>query len=127
MSIETYDDRDVINVAMNLVNTGDGLSESLRIAPIPMRIGDRHLLLVEAVVKEVRHRPAVKDEWDGPLTLVGVLKAESATITDNATVRRLLDKHKRALEERRQIEGQQKLEGVDNDDDGDDDEDEDGD
>lgn len=108
--IEMYDGRDVISCAIALTGAGDGLSQAMKISPRRFSIGDRVIVVMEATVKAAKHEPAVKDDLEGPLRFVAVLKAGPATITDDEKVAKLLDKHKAAVNKASEIEGQQSIE-----------------
>lgn len=110
VSIESYDGRDVIGCAIALTGAGDGLSQAMKISPQKFSIGDRVLVVMEATVKAARHEPAVRDDLDGPLKFVAVMRADAATITDDATVALLLDRHKAAVNKASEIEGQLSIE-----------------
>lgn len=105
----TYNGRDVIGAAMALTNAGDGLSAAMKLAPVELHMGDRVLVLVEAVVVSEKHVPAIKGDLDGPYAFVSVLKAQAAKITTLAGAVREMDKHKGQLDKLTQIEGQQSI------------------
>lgn len=109
-ALEMYDGREVIGCAIALTGAGDGLSEAMKVTPRKFRIGDRVLIVMEAEVKAAKHEPAVRDDLDGPLRLVAVMRARSATITDDAAVSALLDQHKAKVNKASEIEGQLSIE-----------------
>jgi hypothetical protein len=107
--IETYEGHEVIGSRMKLVNAGDGLSEAMRIAPMALHVGDRVVMIVEAVVTKIEHSPAEPKDWTGPFLRTHTLRAEAATVTDNATTLRIIDKHKAAVLRAREIDGQRSI------------------
>ena len=109
-ALEMYDGREVIGCAIALTGAGDGLSEAMKVAPRKYRIGDRVVIIMEAEVKAAKHEPAVKDDLDGPLRLVAVMRAKSATITEDASVTALLDEHKKRVNKAAEIPGQISIE-----------------
>lgn len=107
----TYD-----GVRMALGNVGDGLSQAMKIredgVADELDIGDTVLVVCEAEVREVRavtFEPNVPKDLDSPLVKKIVLRGTAATITDAPAVRELLDKHRKALDAARELEGQQSL------------------
>lgn len=104
----TYD-----GVRMALGNVGDGLSQAMKLRDDDLadnlQIGDTVLVVCEAEVKGVAFEPNVPKDLDSALVKKILLRGTSATITDAAAVRKLLDKHKSALEKAKELEGQQTL------------------
>jgi len=109
--IEIHDGRDVVYAAMSLTNAGDGLSAAMKLEPQRLHMGDRVLVLVEALVTKEQYVPAVKGDLAGPLTFVAVLKAQAAKITNLAGAIKEMDKHKGRLDKLAQIPGQQSIMG----------------
>lgn len=102
-----YNGRDVIKMAMSLTNAGDGLSQAMSLEPAELHMGDRVLVLVEAVVTKEQHVAAIPGDLAGPYKFVGVLKAEAAKITTLSSAQKEMDKHKGRLDKATQIPGQQ--------------------
>lgn len=104
----TYD-----GVRMALGNVGDGLSQAMKIradgVADELDIGDTVLVVCEAEVRAVTFEPNVPKDLDSPLVKKIVLRGTAATITDAPAVRKLLDKHRKALDAARELEGQQSL------------------
>ncbi len=107
--IEIHDGRDVIGAKMSLTNAGDGLSKAMALEPVRFSIGDRVLVLVDAVVAKEQYVPAINGDLNGPLHFVAVLKAEAAKITTLQAAQREMDKHKGRIDRAAQIPGQQSI------------------
>lgn len=107
--IEIHDGRDVIGAKMSLTNAGDGLSKAMGLEPQRLHIGDRVLVLVEAVVAKEQYVPAIAGDLAGPLHFVAVLKADAAKITTLPGAIKEMDKHKGRIEKAAQIPGQQSI------------------
>ena len=86
-----FEDREVIRTTIAVTNAGDGLSEAMKVQPVEMHLGDRVYLVLEAVVAKVRFDPAERDDPDGDLVRVHVLRAGTATIVDRKLVGKLID------------------------------------
>ena len=100
----TYD-----GVTMSLGNVGDGLSQAMKLRDDGLADnlvhGDTVLVVCEAEVKAVTFEPSVAKDLESPLVKKVVLRGVAATITDAPAVRKLLDKHRKALDAAREIEG----------------------
>jgi hypothetical protein len=107
--IETHRGRAVIASSAKLTNTGDGLSRAMRIDPQSFNEGDRVAIIVEAIVTKHGYEMAIKGDYAGPYEIKTEFKAESMFVTDNATVNKLLEKHKAKLAKFNEIEGQRSI------------------
>lgn len=105
----TYKGHEIVGAAMKLTNAGDGLSKAMSLSPVDLDFGQRVHVVIEAVVTEHGLKPAIAGDLHGPLRVVSTLRAEHATIVENATVAKLIDKHKAALDKASQIEGQRSI------------------
>jgi hypothetical protein len=106
----SYKGHEIVGAAMKLTNAGDGLSKAMSLTPVDLDFGQRVHVVIEAVVTEHGLKPAIAGDLYGPLRVVSTLKAEAATIVENATVAKILDKHKAALNRAKEIEGQRSIE-----------------
>lgn len=106
----TYRGHEIVGAAMKLTNAGDGLSKAMSLAPVDLDFGQRVHVIIEAVVTEHGLKPAITGDLHGPLRVVSTLRAEAATIVENSTVAKLMEKHKAALDKARQIDGQRSIE-----------------
>lgn len=91
-----YEGHPVIGAAVQIRNTGDGLSEAMAVAPEKLPLGTTIHVVLECEVEKHRYDP-IKD-GGGALQLVNMLKAGRATIIDNAAVRKALDAQEREIE-----------------------------
>jgi hypothetical protein len=74
-----FDDHEVYAATVRITRAGDGLSESLRIEPRPLHIGEEVFYLLRGVVRQVNHRQ--KDD-EGPLTRVHTVETVDITEVD---------------------------------------------
>lgn len=109
MSLGTYKGHEVVGVSMKLTKAGDGLSKAMSLDPVDLEFGQRVHLVIEAVVTEHGLKPATPGDLYGPLRNVVTLQAEAATIVENASVAKLIDRHKAALDKAKQIDGQRSI------------------
>ena len=98
----TFEGADVIGTALILRNTGDGLSDSMEIAPVNLHVGDLIEFVGRAEVVGVRHDSASKESSD--LTRVHIARANLITLIESAEVDRLLDEHSVAIEKAKGVE-----------------------
>lgn len=108
--IAPFEGNDVTEVTLILTKTGDGLSKTMKIAPVILHHRQIVDLVVRAKVRKVRLDDDDKD-GDDPLVLtrVQILEAQAITVVDDDTVRKLLDEHVTALARAREMAGQQSL------------------
>ena len=100
--LSTFEGADVIGTALILRNTGDGLSDSMEIAPVNLHVGDVIEFVGRAEVVGVRHDSASKETSD--LTRVHIARASLITLIESDEVDRLLDEHSTAIEKAKGIE-----------------------
>lgn len=92
-----YDGRPVLAAAMQIRNTGDGLSEAMAVEPVYYPIGTKLHVVLEVEIEKHRH-DEIKDAG-GALTLVHMAKAGRATVIDSAAVRKALDTQEKKIAE----------------------------
>jgi hypothetical protein len=98
----SFEGADVIGTALILRNTGDGLSDSMEIAPVNLHVGDLIEFVGRAEVVGVRHDSASKETSD--LTRVHIARANLITLIESEEVDRLLDEHSVAIEKAKGVE-----------------------
>ena len=81
-----FEDKPVVAADVILRGTGDGLSAALRVDPARYAEGERIVLAIEAVVREIRHDPVDKDEPKGEQVRVHIAHAATATVLDARSV-----------------------------------------
>jgi hypothetical protein len=95
-----YKGHDVLNAAVQIRNTGDGLSEAMGVDPVELELDATVHVVLECTVEKHRYDP-IKD-GAGALTLVNMLKAGRATIIEGellAAIRGALDEQEKAIAE----------------------------
>lgn len=108
--LEMFEGSPVVGYVMSLTNAGDGLSDSMKIAPIKPKRGTRVTILMEAVVDHVAFPVAKGQKPEDPnahLLRKMVLKADAAKILNAgeiAAVDQLLADHREQVEELREQE-----------------------
>lgn len=113
--IEPFEDEDVVGVRLILTKTGDGLSKSLKIAPVILRRHQKVQLVIEADTAKIRFEDTKEKDRDG-VDRVQILECEVIAVVDDENVRRLIQQQLAALQRQQELEGQQQL-AVDTDDD----------
>jgi hypothetical protein len=91
MGLTPFEDRDVVGTAIAVTNAGDGLSAAMKIQPAELHLGDTVYIVLETTVTKVRHEPADKNEPDGEVVRMHVLRAGTAVIVERKLVGKLLD------------------------------------
>lgn len=97
----TFDGRDVIQISVKIVNAGDGLSQSLTVAPHEIYIGDTGVVALEYVCTKVQFVEIKDTEC---LNRVATLRAGAATMIDREVVAKALDAQAFALERMRGVQ-----------------------
>jgi hypothetical protein len=106
--LKQHDGRDVRGVRIKVTNTGDGLSNAMKVEPQELHIGEKVFVVMETTVSADGHEPVSKDSDD--LALVYRLKAGTAAIVDEAVVRSALaDMAARVQRMRDEETGQQSM------------------
>lgn len=100
----------VLGSTVSIRNTGDGLSQAMKVEPVELEIGRKVYVVLECEVEKHRHEPANADSPRSGLVLVNMLKAGRATLVDQDLVAAALDQQSKKLEE---AEGIQRLPGTD--------------
>jgi hypothetical protein len=92
--LHDFEGFDVIGTRVKLTNTGDGLSESMGVDPMELRLGDRVIMVIEGVVADVAFPPAIKGEYAGPRYRVHTIRGGAATFVDDDLVETALAEQK---------------------------------
>lgn len=95
----SYRGKPVLTTSVAITHAGDGLSESLGIAPEVFDIGQKVYVLLETTVEDHRHRP-IKDAPNN-LDLLQRLRAGTATIVTEDFARSNLEEQRRLIQEAR--------------------------
>lgn len=104
-----FEGRDVTHAEMALKNVGDGLSKAMKLDPVVLHHGDRVMLLVEAEVVDVSHKPAIAGDLTGPVKRVHVLRGLAAVLTDSTANAKAIQKQKGRIDKLSEIEGQRSI------------------
>jgi len=112
MTLKPFEDRDVVQAAAKVINAGDGLSDALALEDVEYELGDVVHLVLETVCTAVSYAE-VRDT--DVLKRVHTLKTRTGTPVPEKVVSKVLDAHRKAVDEARG-RGQLPFEG---DDDGD--------
>lgn len=114
--LHQFEGRAVVAAKIIVTNTGDGLSQNLKIDPVEYHHGDVRTLIMEAVVVKVRHDEHTgKDEDEDEITLerVHIFRAGTALVADaetTAAVKAVLDAQKERIRKAHEAaEGTQRL------------------
>lgn len=102
--LTAFEGRDVLQTTLRVTKTGDGLSDSMKIAPQVWHVGDRVTVIIDGIVGKVVHEPIKvkgKTEPLEELVRVHVLAAETALPVERKVVQKVLDAHRKALDEAR--------------------------
>lgn len=104
-----FEGRDVTHAEMKLTNVGDGLSKAMKLDPVVLHHGDRVLVLVEAEVVDVSHKPAIAGDLGGPVKRVHVLRGLAAMLTDTSANAKAIAKQKGRIDKLAEIDGQRSI------------------
>ena len=85
MTLPKFEDEPVTRSTMKVVKTGDGLSASLKLAPIPLAIGSEIHIVMRGHVSAVAHV-----EKDDELTRQHTVTCDAITMVDGDAVEDLL-------------------------------------
>lgn len=96
MSLTQYEGCDVVQSTIRVVGAGDGLSDALSIDEAEFHIGERVKVVLDCVVSKVTYDP-IKDT--DVLRRVHTLKTDIGTIVDGKLVNKVLESHRRKLDE----------------------------
>lgn len=97
---------------IKVTNAGDGLSESMKIKPHGLQIGDEGYLLMSFKVVGSNFKPKDKKDADGDYVREDVFKAGTAlVVTDNVSIKKLIDKQTAAVAELR-LQQKEEKEGL---------------
>lgn len=83
-SLGKFEGKPVIATNLIVRGTGDGLSAAMKVDPNVYKHGDRLVIAVEAVVRDIRFDPVDKTEPDGEQVRVHITFAETATVLGDA-------------------------------------------
>lgn len=103
MTLKAFDGQEVRAATIAITNAGDGLSEALKVNPMEMHHGERHYVVLECDVTQVKFVPVDKDDPAGDLIRVHTLKAGMATLVDKSVVDGVLAEQRRKLDEAKGI------------------------
>lgn len=116
-SLQPFDGRDVVRSTIAVTGAGDGLSAAMAVDPQEYHHGQEVVIVIRGVVDKVRFDQLDRDDTDSALVRVHTIKAGTATILNEAGVKRVqkdLDRQADAIT--RAVEaakGITKLPGVD--------------
>jgi hypothetical protein len=91
MTLAPFEDQEVVRSTIAVTNAGDGLSDAMKVNPVELHLGEKVYVVLEATVTKVRFDPADREEPDGEVIRVHVLKAGTAALVDRKVVGKLLD------------------------------------
>jgi hypothetical protein len=113
--LTVFEGHDVLDVKVAVTHVGDGLTDALAVEPNELRLGQRVMVLVEAVVTDVRFKPLSEGRPEDGLCRTHTLKAGTATwVADDDGMREMLaDQRDRILRAREEAAGVQRLEDAD--------------
>lgn len=94
-----YDGSPVVGSTVSIRNTGDGLSDAMKVDPVKLPRGEHVYVVLECEVEKHRYDPEDKDFPGGAAILVNMLKAGRATLIDGDLVRQTLDEQQRKIDE----------------------------
>lgn len=101
MSLKPFGDRDVTECAVRIINTGDGLSESLDVAPVELDHDDQTFIVLRGMVTKVSYEQ-IKDSDE--LRRVHTIKANFGTLVDAKVAGKILDGARRKIEDARGVQ-----------------------
>jgi hypothetical protein len=101
MNLKPFGDHDVTECAIRIINTGDGLSESLDVAPVELDHGETTYVILRGAITKVTYEQ-IKDSDE--LRRVHTIRANFGTIVDETAARAILDPTRRAIEEKHGVE-----------------------
>lgn len=78
-----FEGRDVLQIAVEVTNAGDGLSKSMAVLPLTLDLGDEGYIVLKYEVAKIRFEE-VKDT--DALKRVQVLRASAATLVDDEVI-----------------------------------------
>jgi hypothetical protein len=96
VTLEPFGDHEVVECALKIVNTGDGLSESLDVAPVELDHGQVVHVVLRGVVTKVTYEQ-VKDSDE--LRRVHTVRANFGTIVDERAAKKVLAGARRSIEQ----------------------------
>lgn len=95
MTLKPFGDRDVSECAVQITNTGDGLSAALEVDPVELAHGDTVYVVLKGTVTKVSYAQ-VKDSDE--LRRVHTIRTTFGTIVDEPGARKALDGARRKIE-----------------------------
>jgi hypothetical protein len=101
MNLEPFGGRDVTECAVRIVNTGDGLSESLDTAPVELDHGATVHIVLRGTVTRVAYEQ-LKDSDE--LRRVHTVRANFGTLIEGAAARKILDTARRTIDDARGVQ-----------------------
>src|SRR5262245_24724444 len=96
MTLKPFEDRDVVQCAAKVAIPPDALSDALALEPHEYLVGDRVHLVLETVCSAVGYE---RVKGTDVLARVHTLKTGLATIVAEAAVTKILDAHRRAVDD----------------------------
>lgn len=108
-----FEGQPVVGTTVVIRNTGDGLSEAMKVEPTMLHAGDTVHVVLECTVVDVGFPPQDRDQPGGPRVRRHVLKAGTATFVDGELVAEALAEQERRIEAHREAAtGQSRLPGT---------------
>lgn len=89
-----YQGHSVTGSTVSIRNTGDGLSQAMKVDPVELELGGTVYVVLECEVEKHRYEPA---DFAEDLILVNMLKAGDATIVDRKVVGKFIDEQAKKI------------------------------
>ncbi len=86
--LSEYQGHLVTGATVSIRNTGDGLSQAMKVDPVELELGATVYVVLACEVEKHRFEPA---DFANDLVLVNMLKAGAATIVDRKVVGKFID------------------------------------
>jgi hypothetical protein len=87
--LSPFGDTDVVRTSIKVTNAGDGLSAALAIQPQELAHGDEVWIVMQGIVAKVGHDPIDPKDPHGALVRVHTIRAEAATLLNEAGVKKV--------------------------------------
>ena len=109
-----FEGKEVRKMGIAITNAGDGLSESMNVAPAEHESGERLFVILEVEVTKVAFEPLSKGDPGGPQKRIETMRAGTATLADAKLVGDLIaEQAERNLLAKERDGGTERLPGVD--------------
>lgn len=101
MTLQPYEERDVVACSIKIVSAGDGLSAALTVDPVELHHGEIVHVVLQCEVAKVTYEP-VKDL--DVLRRVHTLRAQFGTLVDEAFAKAVLAEQRLIIERAQGVE-----------------------